>query len=84
MKEFLRDNDVSSKADILKEVKESLPGKTKEELQKMIQPGGKEKLPVIIVLLISAFVQDPKYDGMDIDTFLDHVLRDNKSANGKE
>jgi hypothetical protein len=79
MKEFLRDSECS-KADILRKVKESLLGKTKEELQKMIQPGEIEKLPVIIAFLILAFLNDPKYNGMDIHTFFDKALGEKKEA----
>jgi hypothetical protein len=80
MKEFLRDNDVS-KADLRKKVKESLHGKTKEELQEIIKSGKIEKLPAFIAILISAYVKN--YD-MGIDTFLDHVFGDNKAANDKK
>jgi hypothetical protein len=79
MKKFFRDNKCS-KTDILKKVKESFYGKTKEELQEMIKPGKKEKLPVIIVMLISVFVNDPKYEDMDIYTFLDKVLGEKEMA----
>jgi hypothetical protein len=77
MKEFLRDNNVS-KADIRKQVKEFFFfRKTKEELEEMIKPGKIEKLPVIVALLISAFIKN--YD-MGMDDFLDHVFGDNKAA----
>ena len=79
MKELFRDNECS-KTDILRKVKESFSGKTKEELQEMIRPGKIEKLPVIIAFLILAFLNDPKYSGMDIYTFLDKVLGEKKEA----
>jgi DNA-binding MarR family transcriptional regulator len=82
MKEFFGDNNVS-KADILKKAKESLSRKTKEEIQKMIQPVEIEKLPVFMAALISAYVKNPIYGGMDIDTFLEYALGDNRAANNK-
>jgi hypothetical protein len=48
--------------------------KTIEELQEMIKPGQKEKLPVIVVLLISAFIQDMKSGTLkEVNTVLDRI-----------
>jgi hypothetical protein len=83
MKESLMDNNASSKADILKKVKEFFYGKTLVELEAMIEGDNKNKLPVIVVLLIGAFVNASKSGTENMDAFLDHVLGDNKAANDK-
>jgi hypothetical protein len=59
LKKFVKENAVS-KADIDMVFKNLIFGKTIEELEDMIKPGKREELPVLVVLLISAFIHDHK------------------------
>ena len=73
LKKFCKDNAIS-KADVDMVFKNLIFGKTIEELQDMIRPGNKEKLPVIVVLLISAFIQDMKSGTLkEVNTVLDRI-----------
>jgi transposase len=61
--------------DVDKIFKNLVFGSTIEELQDMIKPGEKEGLPVIVVLLISAVIQDMKSGTLkEVNTVLDRVL----------
>lgn len=55
LKKFVKDNSVS-KTDVDAIFSNIIFGSTLEELQEMVKPGNKEKLPVIVALLISAFI----------------------------
>lgn len=57
LKKYIKENSVS-KADCDAIFKNIIFGKTLEELQEMIKPGNKEKLPLIVVGLIASCVQD--------------------------
>ena len=74
LKKFCKDNVVSN-SDVDKVFKNLIFGKTLDELQELIKPGNKGNLPVIIVLLISAFLQDME-DGTlkEVNTVLDRVF----------
>jgi len=73
LKKFCKDNAIS-KADVDMVFKNLIFGKTIEELQEMIKPGQKEKLPVIVVLLISAFIHDMQNGTLkEVNTVLDRV-----------
>jgi hypothetical protein len=74
LKKFVKDNAIS-KDDMEKVFKNLIFGKTIKELQDMIIPGKKENLPVIVVLLISAFIQDMKSGTLkEVNTVLDRVF----------
>jgi len=73
LKKFAKDNAIS-KSDVDMVFKNLIFWKTIEELQEMIKPGQKEKLPVIVVLLISAFIQDMKSGTLkEVNTVLDRI-----------
>jgi len=73
LKKFCKDNSIS-KADVDMVFKNLIFGKTIEELQEMIKPGQKEKLPVIVVLLICAFIHDMQNGTLkEVNTVLDRV-----------
>jgi hypothetical protein len=74
LKKFCKDNGISN-SDVDKVFKNLIFGSTIEQLKDMIQPGKKEKLPVIIVLLISAFIQDMNKGTLkEANTVLDRIL----------
>jgi hypothetical protein len=74
LKKFCKDNSISN-ADVDMVFKNLIFGKTIEELHDMVKPGKKEKLPVIVVLLISAFIQDMKSGTLkEVNTVLDRIL----------
>jgi hypothetical protein len=79
MRLYLREKRIS-KTDLRRVAKKYIFGKTIEELQEMLKPGEREKLPVIIALLISALVKEAKSG--DVNAFLDRLLE--KAANNKE
>lgn len=73
LKKFVKDNSVS-KADVDAIFSNIIFGSTLEELQEMVKPGNKEKLPVIVALLISAFIQDIKNGTLhEVNTVLDRI-----------
>jgi hypothetical protein len=73
LRKFVKDNAIS-KADVDMIFTNLIFGHTIEELQAMIQPGKKEKLPVIVVLLISAFISDMKNGTLkEVNTVLDRI-----------
>jgi len=63
VKKYIKENTVS-KADCDAIFKNIIFGKTLEELQEMIKPGNKEKLPLIIVGLIASCVHDVQHGTM--------------------
>lgn len=73
LKKFVKDNSVS-KADVDAIFSNIIFGSTLEELQEMVKPGKKEKLPVIVALLISAFIADIKNGTLhEVNTVLDRI-----------
>ena len=73
LKKFVKDNRVS-KSDVDAIFSNIIFGSTLEELQDMVKPGNKEKLPVIVALLISAFIQDIKKGTLsEVNTVLDRI-----------
>ena len=73
LKKFLKDISVS-KTDVDAIFSNIIFGSTLEELQEMVKPGNKEKLPVIVALLISAFIQDIKNGTLhEVNTVLDRI-----------
>ena len=73
LKKFVKDNRVS-KADVDAIFSNIIFGSTLEELQDMVRPGNKEKLPVIVALLISAFIADIKNGTLhEVNTVLDRI-----------
>lgn len=73
LKKFVKDNSVS-KADVDAIFSNIIFGSTLEELQEMVKPGNKEKLPVIVALLISAFIADIKNGTLhEVNTVLDRI-----------
>lgn len=73
LKKFVKDNSVS-KTDVDAIFSNIIFGSTLEELQEMVKPGNKEKLPVIVALLISAFIQDIKNGTLhEVNTVLDRI-----------
>ena len=73
LKKFVKDNSVS-KADVDAIFSNIIFGSTLEELQDMVKPGKKEKLPVIVALLISAFIADIKNGTLhEVNTVLDRI-----------
>lgn len=63
-----------SKADVDAIFSNIIFGSTLEELQEMVKPGNKEKLPVIVALLISAFIADIKNGTLhEVNTVLDRI-----------
>lgn len=73
LKKFVKDNSVS-KADVDAIFSNIIFGSTLEELQDMVKPGKKEKLPVIVALLVSAFIADIKNGTLhEVNTVLDRI-----------
>ena len=73
LKKFVKENSVS-KSDVDAIFSHIIFGSTLEELQDMVKPGNKEKLPVIVALLISAFIQDIKKGTLsEVNTVLDRI-----------
>lgn len=73
LKKFVKDNSVS-KSDVDAIFSNIIFGSTLEELQDMVKPGNKEKLPVIVALLISAFIADIKNGTLhEVNTVLDRI-----------
>jgi hypothetical protein len=73
LKNFIKINNVS-RADVNLIFKNVIFGSSLEELQEMIKPGNKEKLPVIVALLISAFITDMKKGTLcEVNTVLDRL-----------
>lgn len=73
LKKFVKDNRVS-KSDVDAIFSNIIFGSTFEELQEMVKPGNKEKLPVIVALLISAFIADIKKGTLsEVNTVLDRI-----------
>ncbi|MBR1715620.1 MAG: hypothetical protein IJ717_11850 [Treponema sp.] len=73
LKKFVKDNRVS-KSDVDAIFSNIIFGSTLEELQEMVKPGNKEKLPVIVALLISAFIADSKNGTLhEVNTVLDRI-----------
>lgn len=73
LKKFVKDNRVS-KSDVDAIFSNIIFGSTLEELQEMVKPGNKEKLPVIVALLISAFIADIKNGTLhEVNTVLDRI-----------
>jgi len=73
LKKFCKDNTIS-KADIDMVFKNLIFGKTIEELQIMLNPDNREKLPVIVVLLVSAFIKDMNSGTLkEVNTVLDRI-----------
>lgn len=73
LKKFVKDNSVS-KSDVDAIFSNIIFGSTLEELQEMVKPGNKEKLPVIVALLISAFIADIKNGTLhEVNTVLDRI-----------
>ncbi len=73
LKKFVKDNSVS-KSDVDAIFSNLIFGSTLEELQEMTKQGNKEKLPVIVALLISAFISDIKNGTLhEVNTVLDRI-----------
>ena len=73
LKKFVKDNRVS-KSDVDAILSNIIFGSTLEELQEMVKPGNKEKLPVIVALLISAFIADIKNGTLhEVNSVLDRI-----------
>lgn len=73
LKKFVKDNRVS-KSDVDAIFSNIIFGSTLEELQEMVKAGNKEKLPVIVALLISAFIADIKNGTLhEVNTVLDRI-----------
>ena len=73
LKKFCKDNSIS-KADVDMVFKNLIFGKTIEELQEMIRSPIRENLPVIIVLLVSAFIHDMNSGTLkEVNTVLDRI-----------
>ena len=73
LKKFVKDNSVS-KADVDAIFTNLIFGSTLEELQEMTKKGNQEKLPVIVALLISAFIADIKKGTLsEVNTVLDRI-----------
>lgn len=73
LKKFVKDNRVS-KSDVDAIFSNIIFGSTLEELQEMVKPGNKEKLPVIVALLISAFIADIKNGTLhEVNSVLDRI-----------
>lgn len=73
LKKFVKDNRVS-KSDVDAIFSNIIFGSTLEELQEMVKPGKKEKLPVIVALLISAFIADIKNGTLhEVNSVLDRI-----------
>ena len=73
LRNFVKDNRIS-KSDVDAIFSNIIFGSTLEELQDMVKPGNKEKLPVIVALLISAFIADIKKGTLsEVNTVLDRI-----------
>ncbi|MDR2510296.1 MAG: hypothetical protein LBC77_06595 [Spirochaetaceae bacterium] len=73
LKKFCKENEVS-KSDLDKLFKNLIFGKSINELQEMIKLPQKDNLPVMVVLLISAFISDMKNGTLkEVNTVLDRI-----------
>lgn len=73
LKKFVKDNHIS-KSDVDAVFANLIFGKTLEELREMVAPESKEKLPVIVALLISAFISDMKRGTLhEVNSVLDRL-----------
>jgi hypothetical protein len=73
LKKFCKEHEVS-KSDLDRIFRTLIFGKTINELQDMVKAPQKDNLPVIVVLLISAFISDMKHGTLkEVNTVLDRI-----------
>ena len=73
LKKFIKNNSVSQ-SDVNKVFQHLIFGSTLEELEELVKPKNKSKQPVIVVLLVSAFLEDIKNGTLhEVNTVLDRI-----------
>lgn len=74
LKDFVKTCNVSS-SDVIKVFQHLIFGSTVEELKELVKPANQGKQPVIVILLIKAFLEDMKNGTLrEANTVLDRVL----------
>lgn len=74
LKDFVKTCNVSS-SDVIKVFQHLIFGSTVEELKELVKPSNQGKQPVIVILLVKAFLEDMKNGTLrEANTVLDRVL----------
>lgn len=74
LKDFVKTCNVSS-SDVIKVFQHLIFGSTVEELKELVKPANQGKQPVIVILLVKAFLEDMKNGTLrEANTVLDRVL----------
>lgn len=74
LKDFVKTCNVSS-SDVIKVFQNLIFGSTVEELKELVKPANQGKQPVIVILLVKAFLEDMKNGTLrEVNTVLDRVL----------
>ena len=74
LKDFVKTCNVSS-SDVIKVFQYLIFGSTVEELKELVKPANQGRQPVIVILLVKAFLEDMKNGTLrEVNTVLDRVL----------
>ena len=74
LKDFVKTCNVSS-SDVMKVFQHLIFGSTVEELKELVKPANQGSQPVIVILLVKAFLEDMKNGTLrEVNTVLDRVL----------
>lgn len=74
LKDFVKTCNVSS-SDVIKVFQHLIFGSTVEELKELVKPANQGSQPVIVILLVKAFLEDMKNGTLrEVNTVLDRVL----------
>lgn len=74
LKDFIKTYNVSS-SDVIKVFQHLIFGSTVEELKELVKPANQGKQPVIVILLVKAFLEDMKNGTLkEANTVLDRIL----------
>lgn len=74
LKDFVKTCNISS-SDVIKVFQHLIFGSTVEELKELVKPANQGSQPVIVILLVKAFLEDMKNGTLrEVNTVLDRVL----------
>ncbi len=74
LKDFIKSYNVSS-SDVIKVFQHLIFGSTVEELKELVKPANQSTQPVIVILLVKAFLADMKNGTLrEVNTVLDRIL----------
>lgn len=74
LKDFVKTCNISS-SDVMKVFQHLIFGSTVEELKELVKPANQGSQPVIVILLVKAFLEDMKNGTLrEVNTVLDRVL----------